>query len=156
MPTSATGSERMQPASPGLSLLELMVVLALVGLASAAVSLALRDPGAAEVAQEAQRLAALLETARAHSRSAGLPVRWQVSDTGFDFVGLQGLTLPQTWLHGGITAQVQGAETLTLGPEPVIAAQSVVVSSRASPTLRWQVATDGVRPFSAQAAAGAP
>ena len=75
---SATGSDPCR--SAGLTLIELMVVLAIVGLATAAASLAWRDPSAAEVAQEAQRLAALLETARAHSRASGLPVRWQPSD----------------------------------------------------------------------------
>jgi len=145
---SATGSDPCR--SAGLSLLELMVVLAIVGLATAAASLAWRDPSAAEVAQEAQRLAALLETARAHSRASGLPVRWQPSEGGFRFDGLQGGGLAQTWLHAGITAQVQDGQELRLGPEPVLLPQAVWVTGRSGP--RWQVATDGVQPFAVRAA----
>lgn len=141
----------------GLTLLELMVVLAVLGMASAAVSLAFRDPNAGQVEQEALRLASLLEGARAQSRSMGLPVRWQVSGTGFAFEGLApDPALPQTWKHSGMQAQVQGGEVLVLGPEPVIAPQSVVVFSRAVPAFRWRVATDGVRPFGVQPAPSEP
>lgn len=140
--------------SSGLTLLELMVVLAIVGLASAAVSLAWRDPSASEVEQEAQRLAALLETARAHSRASGLPVRWQPTETGFRFEGLQGQVLPQTWQHAGITAQVQDGEVLRLGPEPVLLPQAVWVLGRQGTGARWQVATDGVQPFAVRAGSG--
>ncbi len=149
-----------RPASPqaalGWTLLELMVVLALIGLATAAVSLAFRDPNAAQVEEDALRLAALLESARAHSRSTGLPVRWQVAPDGFRFEGLQGLALPQTWKHAGVQAQVEEGEVLLLGPEPVLAPQAVLVASRAAPARRWRVATDGVRPFGVQPAMGGP
>lgn len=127
------------------------MVLSIVGLATAAVTLAWRDPSAAEVEQEAQRLSALLETARAHSRASGLPVRWQPTETGFRFEGLQSEDLPQAWQHTGIAAQVQGGEVLRLGPEPVLLPQAVWLWSRTSANLRWQVATDGVQPFSVQA-----
>lgn len=154
MPTWAIGNKRARQAA-GLTLLELMVVMAIIGMASAAATLAWRDPSEADVAQDAQRLAALLETARANSRSSGLPVRWQVAEPGFRFDGLQGAALAQTWQHEGITAQVQGRTDLLLGPEPVIAPQSVQLWSRNNAALRWQVSTDGVRPFSAQVASGA-
>lgn len=141
----------------GLTLLELMVVLAVLGMASAVVSLAFRDPKVGHVEEEALRLASLLESARAHSRSMGLPVRWQVSSTGFVFEGMApAQALPQTWKHSGMQAQVQGGEVLVLGPEPVIAPQSVVVFSRAMPAFRWRVATDGVRPFGVRPAPSEP
>lgn len=138
----------------GLTLIELLVVLAVLGVAVAVagVSLALREPGTAELAEEAQRLAALLELARAQSRSTGLPLRWQVSDTGFRFEGAGAGQLPQHWKHPGMTALVQDGEVLLLGPEPVIAPQQVHVFRLGQPQLRWQVATDGVRPFIAQPA----
>ncbi len=132
-------------------MLELMLVLSIVGLATAAVSLAWRDPSAAEVAQEAQRLAALLETARAHSRASGLPVRWHATDSGFRFEGLPGQELPQAWQHAGMAAQLQEGSALRLGPEPVLLPQAVWVFSRSAAGVRWRVATDGVQPFEVQA-----
>lgn len=148
----APGNEPLPTPSGGLSLLELMVVLAVLGVAIAAVSLAFREPGAAEVEEEARRLAALLEAGRAQSRSSGLPVRWQVTETGFRFEGSDVAHLPRAWTHEGIAAQVPGSGALLLGPEPVIAAQQVLVFSLRQPRLRWQVATDGVRPFEVQRA----
>lgn len=154
-PMWATGNRPTRACAAGLTLLELMVVMAIIGLASAAVTLAWRDPSEADVAQDAQRLAALLETARAQSRASGLPVRWLVVEPGFRFDGLQGAALPQTWKHTGIAAQVLGQGSLLLGPEPVIAPQSVQVWSLRNAALRWQVSTDGVRPFRAEPAGGA-
>lgn len=144
MPMWAAGNER------GLTLLELLLVLAVLGVASALVSLALREPVAAQVEEDARRLAALLEAARADSRRSGQPVRWQVAGAGFRFEGLQGQALPQTWVHAGMQGQVEGGEVLLLGPEPVIGPQAVQVflAERARP--RWQVRTDGVQPFVAQ------
>lgn len=145
MPMWAAGSER------GLTLLELLVVLAVLGAAGALVSLALRDPIAAQVEEDARRLAALLEVARADARRSGLPVRWQVASDGFRFDGLQGSPLPQTWVHAGMQARVEGGEVLLLGPEPVIGPQAVQVFHAQHARLRWQVRSDGVRPFLAQA-----
>lgn len=136
----------------GLTLLELMVVLAVIGIAASAASLALRDPAAGQLEEDARRLAALLEGARADSRRSGLPVRWRVTADGFDFQGLQGPPLPQGWLHPEVQAQVQGGPALLLGPEPVIGPQRVLLGHRRLPALRWLVATDGVRPFAAQSA----
>ena len=156
MPMWATGSE--PPCAPvrGLSLLEVMVVMAVLAIAASMASLAFRTPGAAEVEEEALRLAALLEAARAQSRRSGLPVRWQVAPQGFHFDGLPGPALPQDWKHAGMAAQVQDGEVLLLGPEPVIAAQRVLILSTHHPSARWQVATDGVRPFQAEPAPAPP
>lgn len=144
----------MRARATGLTLLELLVVVALLGLATAAVSFVLREPGADQVEQEAQRLAALLEAARADSRRSGQPVRWQVAEAGFAFEGLQGAALPQRWSQPGLSAQVEQGDALLLGPEPVIGPQAVAVFLQARPALRWRVATDGVRPFVAHTGAG--
>jgi prepilin-type N-terminal cleavage/methylation domain-containing protein len=60
----------------GFTLLELLVVVAIVALAAAVTSLALPDPHHTRLEREAARLVHLLESARAHARAAGLPVTW--------------------------------------------------------------------------------
>jgi type II secretion system protein H len=67
----------------GLTLLELLVVLAIIGFAMAGVSLALRDSSQTQLEREAQRLVAVLEAARAQSRTSGIALIWQATPDGF-------------------------------------------------------------------------
>jgi general secretion pathway protein H len=139
MRTSAPGSSR------GFTLIELLVVVAIIAIAAAGVSFALRDTASTQLDREAQRLAALLESARAQSRATGLPVRWYTVDGGFRFDGLPPEALPQKWLAD--TTSVQGTAVLVLGPEPIIGPQQVVLASGGAPGRSVRVATDGLRPF---------
>ncbi|MBC7379004.1 MAG: prepilin-type N-terminal cleavage/methylation domain-containing protein [Burkholderiaceae bacterium] len=140
--------------SAGFTLLELLVVVAIMAIASAGVSFAMRDSSQTQLEREAQRLAALLESARAQSRSSGVPVRWRVTEQGFVFEGLPADTLPHNWIAPGIVAlgsgdAAAGPASLQLGPEPIIGKQSVTLSAGASGrTLR--IATDGLRPFAVE------
>ncbi len=141
----------------GFTLLELLVVIAIVAIATAGVSLALRDTSAAALEREAQRLAALFESARAQSRASGIAVTWHTTPDGFRFDGLPADALPQRWVLSGIA--VRGTNTVRLGPEPIIGAQTVELTVAALPselqTVGSQppdlpvvrVATDGLRPF---------
>ena len=143
MRTSAPGSSA--GAARGFTLLELLVVVAIIAFATAGVSFALRDTADVRLEREAQRLAALLETARVQSRTTGLAVRWRPAENGFRFEGLPPDALPTGWLTEG--TQVQGNATLLLGPEPIIGAQSVVLVSAGDNPRSLRVATDGLRPF---------
>ncbi len=67
----------------GLTLLELLVVLAIIGFAMAGVSLSLRDSNQTQIEREAQRLVAVLEAARAQSRTSGVALIWQTTSEGF-------------------------------------------------------------------------
>jgi general secretion pathway protein H len=129
----------------GFTLLELLVVVAIIAIATAGVSFALRDSEATQLEREAQRLAALLESARAQSRSSGVPVRWYATPGGFQFEGVPPDTLPSRWLAE--STQVLGAAALQLGPEPIIGPQQVVLQSATRPERTLRIATDGLRPF---------
>jgi general secretion pathway protein H len=131
----------------GLTLVELMVVLLIIGIATALTLLALPDSPQSQLQADASRLVALLESARAASRAQDEALRWRVDDAGFRFEGRAGGPWPSQWLHVDTQARVIGGSELLLGPEPVIGAQSVALSHRRRPESPIWVGTDGVRPF---------
>jgi general secretion pathway protein H len=135
----------------GFTLIELMVVVAIIAIGSAGVAVAMRDGAATQLEREGQRLAALLESARAQSRATGQPVRWRVAESGFRFEGVAKGSLPEHWLTQG--TQAVGAPVLVLGPEPIIGPQSVEIQSAAHRGRTLRVATDGLRPFAITSAA---
>lgn len=136
----------MQRASRrGFTLLELLVVVSIIAISTAGVALAMRDSAASLVERDAQRLSALLESARAQSRMRGVAVQWEATTSGFRFGGLPSGVLPENWLDSGTVAT--GGATLTLGPDPIISPQSVLLSSKVQGGTVRRVATDGLHPF---------
>jgi general secretion pathway protein H len=144
MRTWAAGSKSL-----GFTLLELLVVVTIIAMASAGVAFALRDSSLRQLEREAQRLAALLDSARALSRTSGVPVRWIPTAQGFRFEGLPANALPTRWLTEQTIAQT--ASPVLLGPEPIIGRQDVVLRVANQPTQALHVITDGLGPFSVQA-----
>jgi general secretion pathway protein H len=141
----------------GFSLIELLVVLAVIAVGVGLVVLALPDAEAAKLEEEGARLSALLEMARAEARVAGVAVHWvprgsEPTQPGnpaaagdFAFAGLPGkVVLPTRWLNSRTQAQVRGASHLTLGPDAILPVQRVVLSLGSS---RLELATDGLSPF---------
>ena len=134
----------------GFTLIELMVVLLLIAIASTVASLALRDPAATALEHDAARLVALLESARAEARASGLAAYWEPKPAadqsqGFRFVGLPpGIVLPTQWLADEVTAEVVGATAVVLGPEPLIGAQRIVLRLN---DRQLGLSTDGLGPF---------
>jgi len=138
----------------GFTLLELLVVVAIMALATAGVGLALRDSSQTQLEREAQRLSALLESARAQSRMTAAPVRWTSTATGFRFDGTNGTTLPTQWLGDDVV--VAPTASLSLGPEPIIGPQSLRLASRSHPERSLTITTDGVGPFAVVADSATP
>ncbi|MCI1190437.1 prepilin-type N-terminal cleavage/methylation domain-containing protein [Calidifontimicrobium sp. SYSU G02091] len=135
----------------GFTLIELMVVVALVAISAGAIAIALRDSAADRLEREGARLAALLESARAEARATGVPVRFELAAADdpagahFRFVGLPRATpLPSRWLDADVGAQIVGARALVLGPEPLLPPQAIVLRLGEQ---RLTLATDGLAPF---------
>lgn len=168
MPTSAPGSDATRrltrPAAGGrvrgFTLIELMVVVAIIAIAAGVASLSLRDPTETRLQREAERLAALLEVARTQSRTLGVPVVWTPVDAStpapmaprpgdqaaqFRFAGLPDeADLPHRWLSAGIQVEMPDNRQIVLGPEPLIGAQRIVLRLADQ---RLSLDTDGLGPF---------
>lgn len=153
----------------GLTLLELLVVLAIIGFAMAGVSLSLRDSSQTQVEREAQRLVAVLEAVRAQSRTSGIALIWQPTPEGFVIRPALApnpiATRTETWLTAGTQAAVSTASAsssalanntapanlVVLGPEPILAPARITLSvattntSKPSPSL--SIGSDGLQPF---------
>ena len=157
MRTSVPGSKEAKRGlthrTTGFTLIELLVVLAVIAISVAMVSLAMRDPQDTQLEREAERLAALLEMARAEARADGLSASWAPvppdshgDGRQFRFAGLpEAFPLPARWLAEPVSVQIVGATRVQLGPEPFIGAQRIVLSLGEH---RRMLATDGLAPFS--------
>jgi general secretion pathway protein H len=151
----ALGNKLKTRTQHGFTLMELMVVVAIIAIASAGVLFSIPDASTTALERDAQRLAALLDSARAQSRASGLAVTWRPTSEGFAFEGIPKIKnsktgemedlvkYPTTWLSSD--TQVALASYLVLGPEPIIAQQELVLRHAAR---SLTLATDGIQPFS--------
>jgi general secretion pathway protein H len=69
----------------GFTLIELMVVLIIIGIASAAVSLSIKPDPAQLLRKDANRLIQLLQIAQAEALADGRPITWLADKQGFRF-----------------------------------------------------------------------
>ncbi|WP_423598006.1 type II secretion system protein [Roseateles sp. MS654] len=146
-----------RPLQRGFTLIELIVAITIVAIASATVAVAVRDRADVQLEREALHLASVLESARAEARAASLDVRW-IPDSGDDggryrVTGLpralvQRLGLERPWLGDTPIVEIQGpranGHSVRLGPEPLIGAQRVTLIRGDH---RISLVTDGLRPF---------
>lgn len=148
----------------GLTLLELLVVLVIIGLLTAGVSLALRDNSTTLLEREGQRLVAKLEAARVQSRTSGQTLVWRANASGFVIeawpLQTTNAVAQENWLQNGTQANVElplssGAKDImvVLGPEPILSPTRIVLSIPAQNTNvsdephKLSIGTDGLRPF---------
>jgi general secretion pathway protein H len=144
--------------SRGFTIVELLIVLAIIALGVGLVSMALPDSEASRLEEEAARLSALLDSARAEARVAGVAVRWVPRPSQaageqaappdvpqFQFVGLpRSSQMATRFLDNRTQAQVVGGAHLVLGPEAILPAQRVVLRLGQR---RLELHSDGLGPF---------
>ncbi len=106
--TSATGRARTRRSRAGFTLVELLAVVAIIGMAAGAVVLSVPDPRPS-VAEDAERFAARLSRAREESILTNRPVAVEASQAGYGFQVFDGARWsalingpfgPETWTAG--------------------------------------------------------
>ncbi|MFY8054918.1 MAG: GspH/FimT family pseudopilin, partial [Limnohabitans sp.] len=145
----------------------LMVVLLIIGFATAGVALALRDSSQTQLEREAQRLVAKLEAARAQSRTSGQTMVWVPTAQGYVIE-----TLPRTanqtvskevWLQANTQASIDvpanaSGTGVVLGPEPILSPIQISLrisgdmanantNNNATQPNTLRIGTQGLKPF---------
>jgi general secretion pathway protein H len=75
----------------GFTLLELLVVVVILGIAAGVVSLSVSPSEDRLVAEEAERLGALFRLAQDEARISARPLTWEADTRGYRFVGSDGV-----------------------------------------------------------------
>jgi general secretion pathway protein H len=113
----------------GFTLIELMVVLVIIGIASAAISLSIKPDPLQLLRKDAERVAQLLQVAQAEARADGRPIVW-VSDAkgfrfsrrsdsgkGFDHFAQDPQLRPRAWLSPKMEVRVEPKQKVVLNAE---------------------------------------
>ena len=69
----------------GYTLLELLIVIAIIGIAAGILTFSLRGDDSRRLTEEGERLAALFRMAQSEARVAGRPILWQANLAGYRF-----------------------------------------------------------------------
>ena len=149
--------DRLGRRAPGFTLLELLIVLAIVAIAVGVVVVSFEESPQAALERDALRMVGLLESARARAREGGVAVVWRATADGYRFEGLSPAAPPGKWLLPDTRVAGVAAENgLLLGPETFVGAQTLrlirAAEPQSQPVATVEIVTDGLGPFRVRAA----
>jgi len=133
------------PAPRGFTLLELMVVLVIIGVAASGIMLSMRSSQEGTLYKEADQVVAALESGRVQSRTRGVAAVFVATADGFIVKSPDTPLDPKAvtkWLDPDIRAT--GDVPTQLGPAPILPAQTVVLSLG---NYSVRISTQGLKPF---------
>lgn len=108
----------------GFTLIELMVVLVIVGIAGTAISLNMRPDPARLLREDAERLRLLLMAAQSEARIHGRPILWQADRQGYRFVFWQDgsvieddMLRPRAWKAAPVSVRIAPMDSVLFNAE---------------------------------------
>ena len=134
--TSVTGRVRTRRSRAGFTLVELLMVITIIGLAAGAVVLSVPDPRPS-VAEDAERFAARLSRAREEAILSNRPVAVEATSAGYGFAVFDGARWsalnegpfgPETWTAGTTVSPAVGPVRIVFDPTGVVDPAAVTLT----------------------------
>ncbi len=128
--TPSKEAQSKEASSVGFTLIELLVVITIVCIASAVVVFSIRPSESRRAGENAEQLAAVLDSVRGLARAQSSPITWQCDESGITVQGALPYTLQTKHYNWQNSGSVCDPKEGIIGPEPITRAQSIYVYAK--------------------------